>query len=586
MFGSGILDTVIGLMFVFLLISMLVTILNEMIAAALLSRAKWLRIGIDRLLGSDWAKQLYDHPLIEGSARDGAAVAAGRDGPSYIPSRSFANVLMGIIQHNSKGIAECQSALRSALDSAAAGGATLESLKEQIHAAAVKLRTSGRVGAAAAIDLAHHLDGPAGPDTRRWLAELDARVSELEKAAKPELTVLLQTLALLVADGVNAKAGIVELRNRFDSAVVDLLTGPSTTVLRDELTAMGKRLNGPYTVRDARADVQWFIDGMSTRYVRQMLEELPPGRMRQLLLTLFEDAKNDVEKFKENIEVWFNSAMDRVNGWYKRRSQWVVAGLALVIVVGMNVDAVAIFKHLQTYPGARQALVEQAKIFTDPDAQALPPPPLSGETTSIPLNSGDRYSGSLPVAETSKDETFQIVSDNPTVEVLTPSVTLSAGAKSVPYTIDTKFSDKPSTAKISFIRADKTKEELAFALKASLPAQFQAVQASVAALSLPIGWVRSGTSAEVANGQIMQANQADIGRLALQHGFGWALTILAATLGAPFWFDTLNRVISIRSAGKAPEEQPKPPKSVSVPVEPGQSQKDADRMSHDDLRRH
>ena len=33
MFGSGILDTVIGLVFIFLLVSLLVTILNEMIAA-------------------------------------------------------------------------------------------------------------------------------------------------------------------------------------------------------------------------------------------------------------------------------------------------------------------------------------------------------------------------------------------------------------------------------------------------------------------------------------------------------------------------------------------------------------------------
>jgi hypothetical protein len=41
----------------------------------------------------------------------------------------------------------------------------------------------------------------------------------------------------------------------------------------------------------------------------------------------------------------------------------------------------------------------------------------------------------------------------------------------------------------------------------------------------------------------------------LQHILGWAFTAIAVSLGAPFWFDTLNRFINIRSAGKPPEKQ-------------------------------
>jgi hypothetical protein len=41
------------------------------------------------------------------------------------------------------------------------------------------------------------------------------------------------------------------------------------------------------------------------------------------------------------------------------------------------------------------------------------------------------------------------------------------------------------------------------------------------------------------------------GRL-LFHLPGWFVTVLALSLGAPFWFDTLNRFINLRSAGKAP----------------------------------
>jgi hypothetical protein len=51
---------------------------------------------------------------------------------------------------------------------------------------------------------------------------------------------------------------------------------------------------------------------------------------------------------------------------------------------------------------------------------------------------------------------------------------------------------------------------------------------------------------------------------------GLLLTAAAASLGAPFWFDVLNRFVSIRSAGKAPEEAPKPPRAVPIPGVPGQ----------------
>ena len=36
---------------------------------------------------------------------------------------------------------------------------------------------------------------------------------------------------------------------------------------------------------------------------------------------------------------------------------------------------------------------------------------------------------------------------------------------------------------------------------------------------------------------------------------GWFLTGLAASLGAPFWFDTLQRFINVRSNGRSPDEK-------------------------------
>jgi hypothetical protein len=40
----------------------------------------------------------------------------------------------------------------------------------------------------------------------------------------------------------------------------------------------------------------------------------------------------------------------------------------------------------------------------------------------------------------------------------------------------------------------------------------------------------------------------------LMHLLGWLLSIFAISLGAPFWFDLLNRFMNLRNAGRAPDE--------------------------------
>jgi len=41
---------------------------------------------------------------------------------------------------------------------------------------------------------------------------------------------------------------------------------------------------------------------------------------------------------------------------------------------------------------------------------------------------------------------------------------------------------------------------------------------------------------------------------ALMHILGWGISIFAISLGAPFWFDTLNRFMNLRNTGRAPDE--------------------------------
>ena len=53
MFGSVVLDVTIGLVFIYLLYSLLATILNEIITTNIGMRARFLRKGIERMLNDE-----------------------------------------------------------------------------------------------------------------------------------------------------------------------------------------------------------------------------------------------------------------------------------------------------------------------------------------------------------------------------------------------------------------------------------------------------------------------------------------------------------------------------------------------------
>jgi hypothetical protein len=53
------------------------------------------------------------------------------------------------------------------------------------------------------------------------------------------------------------------------------------------------------------------------------------------------------------------------------------------------------------------------------------------------------------------------------------------------------------------------------------------------------------------------------------HILGWLLSIVAVSLGAPFWFDLLNKFMRIRNGGDAPEETTaSAPQPAAGPVGP------------------
>jgi hypothetical protein len=249
MFGSSVLEVAIGLVFVYLLLSLVCSAAKEGLEALIKKRAIDLEKGIRELLAdrlkdphaSGLAKKLYEHPLIDSlfagtfDQQKAGLVSSGL--PSYIPAQNFALALIDILMP----------------------------------------APSMKVAPAAA--------APAQPSTQ-------------DPLKKHELDRLLDSLDLM-ADG------------------------PVKRALRPLVLAAG----------------------------------------------------DDLDQARRNIEAWFNSAMDRVAGWYKRWCQWVLFILGLLLAGILNADTLRIGDRIVQDPALRQAVVaaaerESAKI--DPSKPANP----------------------------------------------------------------------------------------------------------------------------------------------------------------------------------------------------------------------
>lgn len=79
--------------------------------------------------------------------------------------------------------------------------------------------------------------------------------------------------------------------------------------------------------------------------------------------------------------------------------------------------------------------------------------------------------------------------------------------------------------------------------------KYKATKQQLESLGLPMGW-------EVQGEKWPGWDVSYWGNRLFLHGAGWLLTVLAISLGAPFWFDLLNKFIVVRSAVKPHEKSP------------------------------
>lgn len=87
--------------------------------------------------------------------------------------------------------------------------------------------------------------------------------------------------------------------------------------------------------------------------------------LKKPLLGLLAEAEGDIAKFRQGLEQWYDDQMARVSGWYKRHVRWISLGVAAVLVVLFNVNAIGVARSLYTDEALRETVVSQAATSAD-----------------------------------------------------------------------------------------------------------------------------------------------------------------------------------------------------------------------------
>jgi hypothetical protein len=79
--------------------------------------------------------------------------------------------------------------------------------------------------------------------------------------------------------------------------------------------------------------------------------------VRRVLIAVIDSARGDFDCACAHIEHRYDSAMDRVSGWYKRSTQWPLFWIALFVAVVLNVNTITVSDYLYRHDAERAAIV-------------------------------------------------------------------------------------------------------------------------------------------------------------------------------------------------------------------------------------
>jgi hypothetical protein len=236
--------------------------------------------------------------------------------------------------------------------------------------------------------------------------------------------------------------------------------------------------------------------------------------------SLMADANNDPVKFRILLEEWYNSTMDRSSGWFKQTTQLLVLFIGLFIVVSFNVNTLAIINKLSVDKDAREQMVKMATDFSERNTSSIEAVRQDSSATVVNKRL-DSLQAVRAMLEKDISNAQSILSSNwaipATVRYSTVN-TFPVYPDSLVMAVDNnKFFLVHSSVDTSILRK-------------ILPAKFDNNLVALSAGSYKLKYVLSSN-----------------------HFLGFLLSVLALSLGAPFWFDLLNKLVRLRTSNTAPE---------------------------------
>jgi hypothetical protein len=103
--------------------------------------------------------------------------------------------------------------------------------------------------------------------------------------------------------------------------------------------------------------------------IKGAIQHMPDSNIRDTLLAHLATADGSLEKLRDDVATWFDSAMDRVTGVYKRHLKRISIFVGLIVVLALNADTIKVGKSLWSDAGLRQEMVQAAGAYLDKSRQ-------------------------------------------------------------------------------------------------------------------------------------------------------------------------------------------------------------------------
>lgn len=272
----------------------------------------------------------------------------------------------------------------------------------------------------------------------------------------------------------------------------------------------------PQTVAQVVESLVMTANGAVTT-LDEAVDKLPGSpdinRIKGILEAFVAQTSNDAAAFRNAVEKHFDAVMDRASGWVKRRQQKVAFLASAVLVTVANVDTIVLATSLASNPEARIKLVEIAQDrLTEAKSKV-------GEIEGQAKNSKGLDKSRGQEEKTQAEDPAKPT--NPQTVDATTQAEQSSEDSSKP--VKSESDDALNAAKQRTEDARKAVRQAELALQSA---------------GLPMGWKQWPSPIEWPAKVV-----------------GLLVSIFAVSLGAPFWFDMLQRVMRVRQAGISPREK-------------------------------